>query len=1435
MAEILGGGPPVNDAERAVIAHLRDHAPAHWQVLHNLEVPGRDETFEVDVIVLTGHAVCVIDVKGAHGRIEVSGHRWFPQRRAPYHSPVAKLRGHAKVIKGLIERRHPDLRTVYVRPLVVLAATDAALVDPDNRDAPDVTTLPELVGVLADLDAAPDRFDRDLTSAARERIVRVLDGQLRRPAGPPRIGTWEVIEELGGDPADETPGAAPGRAPGEAAVTEYRARNIAAPAGSRPVRLRVYRADPYLPADQRTAQRLRIGNAYEALSRMPPHRNIVPARHFTPVDDGSRFVLELEDVPGHALHLHLSDPRLALGADATLRLLDDLLAGLAHAHANQVIHRALSPATVLVASDGRGLLTGFDHARAGGDRDHTVADALPGAVDAAYRPPEWADTPDRLTSAGDVYAAGVIGYQMLTGELPAAGPGPRAAADLATGLTTGLTGALTGAGVPADLVGLLRQMCAADPAARPGAVAALRELRRCTGGAGGTPPPPPPPPPPGRAGGGPSPDYRNLPDGYQLTHKYTVRRTLGQGASGVAYQVYDMLARTDRAIKLVLANREPALERLRREYQILLGLDPHPNLVRVRDADFLPDGEVPYLAFDYVEGRAVNALVSDDRPLGPADVRRLGMDVAHGLTYLHDHGVYHCDIKPSNLLWTDDGCRILDFDVAVTADSTLRHGGGSTRYLPPDLSGAIPPVAADLIDRDVYALGLTLYQVLTGCYPWQSATAPPDEPPLDPRELAGLGGLSPKLVTTLLAAIAPRRADRYRSATDLRDALAAVDEFWLPPPVPSPAIGRPELVHIAEQGGGTEGAEWAGGAGRVEPNTNPFVTFLQTLYSQSERSNRGTRGRDPSDTDLYVATALDSRLLPELLAGRHRLVIISGNAGDGKTAFAEHVVDQARRRGAVFGATRDNGADFTLAGRTFHTNHDGSQDEGERVNDDVLAEFFAPFSGSDASTWPDRETRLIAINEGRLVDFLTVHAARFGRLAELARTGIAGTAGIADTDPADPAKPAEPAGSADGVTVVNLNGRSVVADPDGQHGSIFDLVLERLTDTNFWAACQSCDLAAACYARHNARTFSHPAAGPRVRARLRTLYTLAHLRGRLHITLRDLRSALAFTLTSGRGCAGIHDLYANGDAAAILDSFYFTSWTGQTGGTGGTAGGSTDRLLSELREIDVAGVPAPELDRQLDYAGPRDGTAMMTFDLRSGHDRVLLDGMFQRLPRATEPDATEPNAAHRRYLATARRRFFFECQDDQRWRRLLPYRSAEEFLDLLAHPDRVPGWLPELIAAVNQGEGLGDAGTDALALQVRRVPAGTIRGYRLFPARNLRLAATGAAASRYLESAHNAVTLRYQDPEGGRAELRLRLDLFELVRRLRDGYLPGVADMQGGYLSLSVFRNTLSALPYQEILLTVTGHDRYRIRRASTGDSGRLVMETLTGPQPEVG
>ncbi|MDT0445042.1 methylation-associated defense system protein kinase MAD6 [Streptomyces johnsoniae] len=1422
-ARIVAVGEAVNDAERRVIAHLRDHAPDDWTVLHSVEIPDGNRLFEVDLVVVTGHAVYVIDVKGTSGRIEVDGSRWYPARRAPFRSPVPKLQSHAKQLKTILETAHLPLSRLWTDALVVLSARDAVLLDntPVQRDAKATVALPDLIERLTDVRRVPvssGRFDTDI-SAYHEAIVNTVRGTSHAPSGPPRYGSWEVIERLSESQHAE----------GADVLDEYRAKNALAVQGSGTVRLQVRQADPYAPEAERLRQQKRIGIAYEALGKLPAHPNIVGVRDFFADEDRGVYVTVFDDAPGHALKLHLTGAADPLTADAKLRSIRHVLQGLAHAHSRRIAHRELNPSTILIAQDGRAMLTGFEYAKTAQQRGHTVLQEARLVADPAYLAPECHADPTAMGMASDVYAVGVIGYQLLTGELPfgsvteQAGAAGQLPAD-----------GLENAGVRVELAHWLRTLCARDPDARPSALEALRRLdlamgaRRAPAKRIGSSAARSARQPAAEQPGGPDAPrgadfFKRLPADFQLGTKYLVRHRLGRpGGFGVAYRVYDTIRSVDRAVKLVLRDRDSVLERLKREADVLQRLQgaPHPNVVSMVDADRLPAPDpYPYLVFEFVDGKDVAEVIRGGR-MGAADVLRLAVDTARGLRHIHDLGVWHCDIKPSNLLWTDDGVRLIDFGIAKTADSSEGHTYTSARYSPPDLD-QVPANATGYIDRDLFGLGVTLYEALTGGhYPWDANAPLAGVAPADPRiAYSGFDDLAPGFAEILLRVTSPYRGERFTTAEELLGALQTL-ESARDAPVPAPLPERSELPPSPPSGDGPDETPLP------DPNTNPFVAHLQTLYSQSRRSNRGTRGLDPHAMSVYVETALDRELVPALRQGKHALVVVTGNAGDGKTAFLESFERQAREWGAVFGSRRPNGSDFTLDGHRFRINHDGSQDEGEVGGDDVLEEFFAPFTGADESGWDGTggETRLIAINEGRLIDFLSHRHESYSHLAKLVNLGLVGR----DTGQT--------------VAVVNLNARDVAARPTDTDGvpqdgeSLLERVIERMTHERFWEDCASCDLAASCYARHNAQTFQHPSAGPQAMRRLRRIYELTQLRGKLHITLRDLRSALAFTLTSGRDCAEIHQLYAAGDAQGILDGFYFSAHLGTPPAEDGGPR-ERDRLLSLLREADVAATPQPRLDRRLDYAGLLEDGALVTVDGRGNRDRVLLEQRFAELGRSNPNGRGHAGRAtdHRRYLDAARRLLYFELHDEERAQRMLPYPSVLRFMELLSTDASVDDERDMVLRALNRGEGLvaPDRIGEALALKVREVTGGLVRSYRRFPAEGFRLEPGKVPASPYVESGRTALRLSYRDPagsQGGTAELDIRLDLFELLQRFGQGYRPSVADVQGQQLALAVFKNRLAAVPYQEVLLTTHGHDLHRVHRT---EDGVLHMKDLAAASAE--
>ena len=139
------------------------------------------------------------------------------------------------------------------------------------------------------------------------------------------------------------------------------------------------------------------------------------------------------------------------------------------------------------------------------------------------------------------------------------------------------------------------------------------------------------------------------------------------------------------------------------------------------------------MVFEYVAGTGVGELL-DAGALALEDVKRIADDTLGGLEHLHASGVFHRDIKPSNLLWTDQGVRIIDFNVAVHEDDAEARAGGTRRYMPPDVELGETLTREEEIDRDLYALGITLYECVTGKYPWTEATPPPKVTPRDPHD-----------------------------------------------------------------------------------------------------------------------------------------------------------------------------------------------------------------------------------------------------------------------------------------------------------------------------------------------------------------------------------------------------------------------------------------------------------------------------------------------------------------------------------------------------------------------------------------------------------------------------------------------------------------------------------------------------------------------------
>ena len=328
--------------------------------------------------------------------------------------------------------------------------------------------------------------------------------------------------------------------------------------------------------------------------------------------------------------------------------------------------------------------------------------------------------------------------------------------------------------------------------------------------------------------------------------------------------------------------------------------------------------------------------------------------------------ILHRDIKPANILLELPSHRpkLIDFNIASPMGQATGQGG-TPRYWAPDRGQ--PDWRPDM---DLFSFGVVLYELVTNSHPFPNDN-PLDGLPIDPRQIRPDLRLSEGVSQFLLRSVQPNGIDRFVDALAMKEALLAIPSFH--------AVAQPELPIF-------DGDEFPGltlSPQEVDrPNYNPYVTRLLTLYSQARRSNSGTRagvrGLDEIGRLTYVATRLDSTLTPVIADGRFRLVIITGNAGDGKTAYLQRIEQYFRDDLGleVNSLPSRNGSRWSHGQLSYRTNYDGSQDEEDVENDRVLDQFFEPFAGQALNGLDRNEVRLIAVNEGRLLDFLDHSFAR---------------------------------------------------------------------------------------------------------------------------------------------------------------------------------------------------------------------------------------------------------------------------------------------------------------------------------------------------------------------------------------------------------------------------------------------------------------------------
>jgi eukaryotic-like serine/threonine-protein kinase len=268
--------------------------------------------------------------------------------------------------------------------------------------------------------------------------------------------------------------------------------------------------------------------------------------------------------------------------------------------------------------------------------------------------------------------------------------------------------------------------------------------------------------------------------------RYQVLERVGKGGMGVLYRGFDPVLDREVAIKLMHADFSEDTEQMRprfyREARAAAKLN-HRNIVTI--FEFAEESNIPYIVMEFLKGTPLGARMHSQPPLTIDDKLNVVAQLCDGLSYAHEQGVVHRDVKPDNVFILEDGqVKLLDFGIAKLQTSTLTRQGdvlGSASYMSPEQVGGSESVDGR---ADIFSTGVVLYEMLTGKKPFEgdSPTAVivkilKDDPnPID----AAATALPADVIAAVMKALQKDPANRFQTADEMSRELQNIRKHLHP-------------------------------------------------------------------------------------------------------------------------------------------------------------------------------------------------------------------------------------------------------------------------------------------------------------------------------------------------------------------------------------------------------------------------------------------------------------------------------------------------------------------------------------------------------------------------------------------------------------------------------------------------------------------------------
>jgi serine/threonine protein kinase len=665
-------------------ASLSDTDPHQAWELHELYDPSSGRLYEIDLLFLSRQGLFLVEIKSHPGVLTGDIVDWTITeggRRRTIECPYPGANLKAKVLGELLERQLGHERP-YVHAAVFLSSVTEVRLDGGR---PPWLLLPDDVGskLVNGLDGRDAR--RVVNRPMMKQLLQAAHRIGLRPSTTARVvGGYQLGELL-----DDGEG-----------YQEHIAKNSAIERDQ--ARVRSYLVPAATSAERRAQLHRAARREAQTLAQIGQHPGILAYRSFVedaPLGPAVLFEAFEDSLPLHAFIRQEPD----LTFDERLGLLQQIVEAVAHCHRSGVLHRNLSPASVLIrrGSDGRihvrlhrfQTAAWIEHSSVGTRHFHDLSQP----VDRLYQAPEVLADPEKATYESDVFSVGCLAWLVLTGQHPAATLPERE--HRIKGVKDG-EGGLRPSAVRADLAILDDAIAFATQPnlhARADDIAdwfntfVLEALTRPTVDT---------------AAGA---DPREAQKGDTLPGGLRVERRLGSGGTAIVLHV----RREGRDFALKVPHDAGCGERLLSEARTLRELR-HEHIVALRDVVTL--GGLPCLLLEFAGDRSLGDVLREQGTLPLELARRYGDDLLSAVQYLEEAGVTHRDIKPTNVGFTSLSKKqshllLLDFSLS-SADATAVTGG-TAEWRDPwlYLRGGWDAEA------DRYAAAAVLYHALTGARP----------------------------------------------------------------------------------------------------------------------------------------------------------------------------------------------------------------------------------------------------------------------------------------------------------------------------------------------------------------------------------------------------------------------------------------------------------------------------------------------------------------------------------------------------------------------------------------------------------------------------------------------------------------------------------------------------------------------------------------------